>query len=52
MLSGSMYSSAVCERAESPGPNLKEGNGINAWSLRVGEPKGISPISSAALTNG
>ena len=39
----SMYSSAVCERAESPGPSLNEGKGIKAWSLNVGEPKGVLP---------
>ena len=38
-----IYSSAVCERAESPGPSLSDGNGISAWSLNVGEPKGVRP---------
>jgi hypothetical protein len=33
-----MNSSALCERAELPGPNFKEGKGIKAWSLSVGEP--------------
>lgn len=38
-----MYSSAVCERAESPGPNFNDGNGIRAWSDSVGEPNGRPP---------
>ena len=46
------YSSAVCERAESPGPILKEGKRIRAWSLRVGEPKGVRPCAIAARTSG
>lgn len=38
-----MYSSAVWERDDSPGPSLREGNRIKAWSLKVGEPKGLRP---------
>lgn len=38
-------SSAVCERAELPGPILTEGNGINAWSDSVGDPKGCMPAN-------
>ena len=47
-----MYSSAVCERADSPGPNFIDGQGIRAWSLRVGEPKGFIPSSKHLFTRG
>ena len=47
-----MYSSAVCEREESPGPILTDGKGISAWLERVGEPKGVSPRLMAFRTNG
>ena len=39
-----IYSSAVCEREERPGPIFTDGKDINAWSDRVGEPKGTHPI--------
>lgn len=47
-----MYSSAVCERDELPGPNLIDGNGSSAWSLNVGEPNGVRPIVMSRLTRG
>ena len=47
-----MYSSAVCERDESPGPIFTEGNGMRAGSERVGEPNGLYPARSALRTNG
>ena len=50
--SGLMYSSAVWLRAESPGPIFRLGNGINAWSLSVGEPNGVLPNISARATTG
>ena len=45
-------SSAVWEREEEPGPYLKEGKGISAWSLSVGEPKGVPPRATARCTKG
>lgn len=33
-----MNSSALCERADEPGPSFSDGHGIRAWSLSVGEP--------------
>ena len=45
-------SSAEWERAESPGPSFTDCHGINAWSLRVGEPKGVAPIISSRVTMG
>ena len=47
-----IYSSAVCERDDFPGPILIEGNFISAWSDSVGEPKGTRPNSIARFTNG
>ena len=47
-----MYSSAVCERDDFPGPILTDGKRIKAWSERVGEPKGILPMATARFTNG
>ena len=47
-----MYSSAEWERAESPGPNFSEGNGMSAWSLSVGEPNGFMPIAIHRCTQG
>ena len=47
-----MYSSAVWERDDSPGPNLSDGKRIRAWSLKVGEPKGVSPSLMQACTKG
>lgn len=47
-----MYSSAECEREESPGPSFREGNDIKAWSERVGDPKGFMPIATHCLTSG
>ena len=47
-----MYSSAVCERAESPGPSFSEGHGMSAWSLSVGEPNGVSPSCMHCFTMG
>ena len=47
-----MYSSAVCERAESPGPILTEGKGKSAWLDKVGDPNGFSPRPIAFLTIG
>ena len=47
-----MYSSGVCDRAESPGPHFTEGHGMRAWSLRVGEPNGSSPIIARRSTIG
>ncbi len=34
-----IYSSAVCERDERPGPIFTDGKDIKAWSDNVGEPK-------------
>ena len=34
------------------GSTLPDGHGINAWSLRVGEPKGSYPIIDSRLTMG
>ena len=42
-----MNSSAVCERDDSPGPSLNDGNRIRAWSLSVGEPKGFLPMPTS-----
>ena len=47
-----MYSSAVWERDECPGPILTEGNFIKAWSESVGEPKGLRPIAMALFMSG
>ena len=47
-----MYSSAVCEREDFPGPIFTEGKGMSAWSESVGEPKGTLPSSTARFTNG
>ena len=46
------YSSAVCERALSPGPSFSEGTGIRAMSLIVGETKVVAPMVFAAATSG
>ena len=46
------YSSAVCERDERPGPIFTDGNGIKAWSDRVGDPKGTRPDLMAFCTKG
>ena len=46
------YSSAVCERAESPGPILSEGKGMSAMSEVVGETKVPKPAARAALWSG
>ena len=45
-------SSAECEREDSPGPSLKEGNDIKAWSLSVGLPNGFMPIATHFLMSG
>ena len=45
-----MYSSAVCERDELPGPNFNDCHCINAWSLNVGDPNGSAPNISNRLT--
>ena len=47
-----MYSSAVCERDECPGPILTDGNFIKAWSDKVGEPNGMRPIAMARFMSG
>ena len=47
-----MYSSAVWEREDSPGPIFRDGKRISAWSDSVGEPKGVRPKSLALLTSG
>ena len=47
-----MYSSAVCERAESPGPILRAGKSISVRSEVVGETKHEAPAFTAACTNG
>ena len=47
-----IYSSGVCDLAESPGPHLTEGHGMSAWSLSVGEPNGSFPSMMALCTNG
>ena len=47
-----MYSSAVWEREDSPGPSFSEGKRIKAWSLNVGEPKGFKPTLMQACTKG
>ena len=40
----STYSSAVCERSESPGPIFTEGKRQSAWFESVGDPtRGITP---------
>ena len=39
-----MYSSALWLRALSPGPNLNEGKGIRAWSLRVVKSRSKAPL--------
>lgn len=49
---GWMYSSAVCERDDSPGPSLNDGNGMSAWSESVGEPKGTRPSVMRRCING
>src|SRR5574344_1598799 len=41
-----MNSSAECERLDSPGPSLNEGNGISAWSDKVGEQKKLGPLEN------
>ena len=46
------YSSAECERDDSPGPSFSEGKGIRAWSDSVGEPNGAIPISVQRRTTG
>ena len=47
-----IYSSAEWERADCPGPSLNDGMGIRAWSLNVGEPKGVIPIAIHFWTRG
>ena len=47
-----IYSSAECDRAESPGPIFSESKGMRAWSLSVGEPKGVIPSSTQRRTRG
>lgn len=47
-----MNSLAVWERDELPGPNLTDCHGIKAWSLRVGEPKGVAPSNFMRSTIG
>ena len=47
-----MYSSAVCERDDWPGPIFNEGKRISAWSLSVGEPNSSRPRRTAARTRG
>ena len=47
-----MYSSAVWEREDSPGPIFTDGKRIRAWSERVGEPNGTSPDCWHRCTNG
>ena len=47
-----IYSSAVCERDERPGPIFTDGKDIKAWSDNVGEPKGTRPNFIAFCTNG
>ena len=47
-----MYSSAVWEREDSPGPIFKDGKCISAWSESVGEPKGVRPKALALATMG
>ena len=42
-------SSAEWEREDSPGPNLKEGNDIKAWSLSVGLPNGYTFFNKGML---
>ncbi len=44
-----MYSSAEWEREDCPGPSFSEGQGIRAWSERVGEPKGFMPSQRPML---
>ena len=45
-------SSAEWEREDSPGPNLKDGKCIRAWSLRVGLPNGFMPMATHFLIRG
>ena len=45
-------SSAEWEREDSPGPNLKEGKCIRAWSLNVGLPNGFMPMATHFLIRG
>ena len=47
-----MYSSAVWEREDSPGPIFKDGKCISAWSESVGDPKGMRPKTLALATMG
>ena len=47
-----MYSSAECERQDSPGPSFSDGKGIRAWSESVGEPNGLMPIATQRRTKG
>ena len=47
-----MYSSAEWLRLLCPGPSFSEGKGMSAWSLSVGEPKGVIPMSMHRLTSG
>ena len=47
-----MYSSAVWEREDSPGPIFKDGKCISAWSESVGEPKGVRHKALALATMG
>ena len=47
-----IYSSAECERLDCPGPSLNDGKDISAWSLRVGEPKGVSPSAMQRAISG
>lgn len=47
-----IYSSAVCEREESPGPIFSDGKCISAWSESVGEPNGLIPRFLARATSG
>ena len=45
-----MYSSALCDLKESPGPIFIDGNEILDWSDRVGEPYFWTPNLLAAET--
>lgn len=47
-----MYSSAVWLRVLSPGPIFIDGQGMRAWSLRVGLPKGVRPRAMALCRRG
>jgi hypothetical protein len=47
-----IYSFAVWERAESPGPSLTDGQGMIAWSEVVGEPYMGIPNSLTLMAKG